>query len=117
MISPDLISIVIPCYNAKPYIAATLESVFAQKGVLTEVVLVDDGSDDESAALVESLFPAVHLYRTPNQGPSAARNYGTERSRGEFVQYLDADDLLAPGKLEKQLSALRTSGADVAYGD
>jgi glycosyltransferase involved in cell wall biosynthesis len=88
-----------------------------QKDAPFEVILVDDGSGDGSADLVASEFPAVKLYRTANRGPSAARNFGTERSNGEFIQYLDSDDLLAPGKLQSQLSALRQSGADVAYGD
>jgi glycosyltransferase involved in cell wall biosynthesis len=117
MIIPGLISVIIPCFNARQYVATTLNSVFAQRGVDFEVVLVDDGSDDGSADLVASHFPSVALYRTPNRGPSTARNYGTERSAGEFIQYLDADDLIAPGKLKKQLFALQHSGADVAYGD
>jgi hypothetical protein len=116
MITPGLISIVIPCYNSSAWIAATLESVFAQTDVPFDVVVVDDGSSDQSADLVAAEFPAVHLYRTHNGGPSAARNYGTERSIGEFIQYLDADDLFAPGKLRKQLDAIQASNADVAYG-
>jgi glycosyltransferase involved in cell wall biosynthesis len=111
------VSVVIPCYNASPYITATLASVFAQQNASFEVVLVDDGSQDGSADLVEARFPEVTVYRTANQGPSAARNFGTERSSGEFVQYLDADDLLARDKLNRQLDLLQTTGADIAYGD
>jgi glycosyltransferase involved in cell wall biosynthesis len=117
MITPGLISVVIPCYNAKPYITATIESVLAQRRVSFEIILVDDGSSDGSADLVESRFPGVTVHRTANQGPSAARNYGTDRSRGEFIQYLDADDLLAADKLQIQISALLLTDAEVAYGD
>jgi len=117
MNSPVTVSVVIPCYNARQYIAATLESVFAQKDIGLEVILVDDGSRDGSADFVAAQFPQVTVYRTANQGPSAARNFGTGHSSGEFIQYLDADDLLAPGKLQTQLAALRSTNADVAHGD
>jgi len=114
---PGLISVIIPCYNASRYIGDALESVFAQQSVSQEIILVDDGSQDGSPEFVEAHFPTVQVYRTSNQGPSAARNFGTARSRGEFIQYLDADDLLAIDKLKIQKSALVESNADVAYGD
>lgn len=117
MPTTGLISVIIPCFNARAYIAATLESVFAQEGVNLEVVLVDDGSEDQSADLVRERFPRVNVHRTANQGPSRAREFGVQQSNGEFIQYLDADDLLAPAKLRTQLAALHRSGAEVAYGD
>lgn len=117
MSSAGLVSVIIPCFNARFYIAATLESVFAQEGVRLEVILVDDGSQDESAELVRAQFPQVTVYRTANQGPSSARNFGTRHCDGEFIQYLDADDLLAPCKLQTQLASIRRSKAEVAYGD
>lgn len=112
-----LVSVVIPCYNAAAFIVRTLESVYEQDGVQVDVVIVDDGSSDGSPDIVKPRFPAARLLHTPRLGPSGARNAGTRAVRGEFIQYLDADDLLAPGKLRRQLTALQASGADVAYGD
>src|SRR3954449_13609629 len=110
------ISVVIPCFNAAAWIRETIRSVLGQQRNDLEIILIDDGSTDESAAIVEREFPSLSLTKTGNQGASAARNLGTTLARGEFIQYLDSDDLLAPGKLELQLRALEASGADVAYG-
>jgi glycosyltransferase involved in cell wall biosynthesis len=111
------VSVVIPCYNAARWLPATLASVTAQKGVDFEVIVVDDGSTDGSAEVARRVCPDASIIRTENQGASAARNLGTAHVRGEFVQYLDADDLLAPDKLQVQLATLERTGADVAYGD
>jgi len=112
-----IISVVIPCYNARATINQALQSVTAQAFDGCEVIVIDDGSTDGCGEAVESTFPQVKVVRTPNQGPSRARNLGTQLARGEFVQYLDADDILAAGKLRLQLEALDCSHADVAYGD
>jgi glycosyltransferase involved in cell wall biosynthesis len=110
------VSVVIPCFNSRLWIEETLESVRAQQLADLEIILVDDGSADGSADFIESRFPDVTIYRNTNQGPSAARNFGTAQSHGEFIQYLDADDLLAPGKLQAQLALLQSTNADMAYG-
>jgi GT2 family glycosyltransferase len=112
-----IISVVIPCFNARRWISATLDSVFGQASPGLEVIVVDDGSTDGSGQLVADAFPGVRLVRTENGGASRARNVGTALARGQFIQYLDADDLLAPGKLELQLQALVETNADIAYGD
>lgn len=111
------VSVIIPCFNAESWIRETLESVFQQKSQDLETIVVDDGSTDSSARLVEEEFPSVRLMRIGNGGPSRARNTGTKIASGEFIQYLDSDDLLAPDKIRVQLEALDASGADVAYGD
>jgi glycosyltransferase involved in cell wall biosynthesis len=111
------ISVVVPCYNAVGWITETLQSVVKQGLDNLEIIVIDDGSTDESAKIIERDFPLARLIKTKNQGASKARNLGTSESRGKFIQYLDADDLLAPGKLKRQLEILETSGADVAYGD
>jgi len=111
------ISVVIPCYNAEPWIGEALASVESQGIEDLEVIVVDDGSTDGSCDLVRQKFPRVRLISAPHRGPSAARNLGTRLAAGEFIQYLDADDLLAEGKLRRQVDALEASGADVAYGD
>jgi glycosyltransferase involved in cell wall biosynthesis len=113
----QLISVIVPAFNAAAWIAEALTSVFDQTGVDFEVILVDDGSTDETAAIVEARFPLAHLVRLDHGGVSQARNVGTSVAKGEFIQYLDADDVLAPGKLAVQIELLERSGADVAYGD
>ena len=111
------ISVVIPCFNARTWISATLDSVFEQAVPDLDVIVVDDGSTDGSGQLVAEAFPGVRLVRTDNGGASRARNVGTALARGQFIQYLDADDLLAPGKLQAQLRLLVGTHADIAYGD
>src|SRR5690349_4839929 len=111
-----VVSVIIPCFNGGEWIREALRSVADQdlKGV--EVVVVDDGSTDDSAGIVQREFGYVTLERTSNLGASHARNLGTQKARGSFIQYLDADDMLAPSKLRAQISALEATGADVAYG-
>jgi cellulose synthase/poly-beta-1,6-N-acetylglucosamine synthase-like glycosyltransferase len=111
------VSVIIPCFNASRWIRATIDSVFQQQVGDVEVIVVDDGSTDGSGDLMARAFPTVRLVRIENGGASRARNVGTHLARGQFIQYLDADDLLAPGKLETQLQALAASTADIAYGD
>jgi glycosyltransferase involved in cell wall biosynthesis len=104
--STTAISVVVPCYNAERWITATLRSVLAQDGPPLDIVVVDDGSVDNSAALVQQQFPQVRLLRQPNRGVAAARNLGIEHSRGEWVAFIDADDIWLPGKLRAQCDAL-----------
>ena len=111
-----LVSVIIPCFNAETWIRETITSVLGQDLDNIEVIVVDDGSTDRGPEVVRTEFPSVQVVRTANQGPSRARNLGTELSAGQFIQYLDADDLLAPGKLHLQVDRLVSSGADVAYG-
>jgi glycosyltransferase involved in cell wall biosynthesis len=97
------LSVVIPAYNAAKFIAEALVSVFSQKNAPPfEVIVVDDGSRDETAAIVERNFPAVRLVRKTNGGPGSARNRGVEEARGEIVIFLDADDRMLDGRLAFQ---------------
>jgi glycosyltransferase involved in cell wall biosynthesis len=107
-----LISVVIPAYNAAKTIVRCLESVFCQEGVPYEVVVVDDGSTDETGSLVEKGYKnKVRYIRQENSGPAAARNRGIRESRGNYIAFLDADDEWLPGKLQLQHSALRDNPA------
>lgn len=113
-----LVSIVIPCRDAARWIAETVGSALGQPGVAVEVVVVDDGSTDGSAEVVERFGdPRVNVIRQHPHGASRARNVGTRATRGEYVQYLDADDVLQPGALAARVAALESKGADVAYSD
>lgn len=101
------VSVVIPAYNAERFIRKTLDSVLAQTYPVWEVIVVDDGSSDGTCALVESYGPPVRLLRQKNAGPSTARNFGTRKSSGELVAYLDADDAWHPQKTARQVKALQ----------
>jgi glycosyltransferase involved in cell wall biosynthesis len=111
------VSVIIPCYNASRWIRETLDSVCAGQSMEMEIIVVDDGSKDDTAAIVEQEFAQARLIRTQNRGASHARNTGTQAASGEYIQYLDADDLLVPGKIAAQMKLLVQTGADVAYGD
>jgi hypothetical protein len=109
-----LVSVLIPCFNAARTIAAAVESVRAQTYPHREIVVVDDGSSDGSQRVLHELeAPDLRWVGGPNGGACAARNRALALAKGEFVQFLDADDLLEPTKLERQVAAL-TPEADVA---
>ncbi len=114
---PGLVSIVVPCYNAERFLAETLESAFVQSYPRTEIIVIDDGSTDGTAELIRSYKNRVTAEFGPNRGASVARNRGTALARGEFIQYLDADDLLLPDAIERRVNALQATSADVAYSD
>lgn len=111
------VSVIVPCFNASRWIRETFQSVTAQDCTNIELIAVDDGSTDCTARIIREEFPFVRLVTTENLGASKARNLGTSFASGDFIQFLDADDLLAPGKLVRQVKALDESGADVAYGN
>lgn len=113
----DLVSVVIPCYNAGRFLAETLESAFVQTYPSTEIIVVDDGSTDGTAELIHSYGSRVIGEFGPNRGASAARNRGTALARGAFIQYLDADDLLTSDALERRVAVLEEANADVAYSN
>ena len=113
-----LISIIIPAWNALRWLPETLASVMSQKGVLFEVVLVDDGSTDGTADYVSQEWPEIRLVRSENRGVSHARNLGTAEAHGDFVKYLDADDVLLPGALVRQAALLQANPAsDAVYSN
>src|SRR5690606_11817597 len=116
-----LVSVVIPAYDAQPFIAAAVASACAQTHRALEVLVVDDGSRDRTAAIVEALAardPRVRLLRRPHRGVAAARNRAIEEARGEYIAPLDADDIWLPAKIERQLRALERApaGTGLVYG-
>ncbi|HAJ61126.1 MAG TPA: glycosyl transferase family 2 [Cyanobacteria bacterium UBA8543] len=115
----SLVSILIPCYNAEQWIAKTLESAIAQTWQNKEIILVDDGSTDNSLAIAKCFeSPIVKVIHQENQGASAARNRALREAQGDLLQYLDADDLLAADKIERQMQRLDEGYSDfVASGE
>ena len=113
-----LVSVVVACRNESQWIRATLESALAQTWTRIEVLVVDDGSTDDTAAIVESIRdPRLRLIRQPAKGACAARNIGLREARGALIQMLDGDDLIAPDKIRHQVERWRRDGdAKVYFG-
>lgn len=100
------ISVITPAYNAERFVGRAIESVLAQTFRDFEMIVVDDGSDDATARIVESYGEPVRCIRKANGGASAARNTAIEQAAGEYIAFFDADDLWEPTKLEKQVALL-----------
>src|SRR5262245_2526742 len=100
-----LISVVCPAYNCARFIKPALESVLAQSYRPMEIIVIDDGSSDANPEVVQH-FQEVRYLRQANQGPSVARNVGILSARGEYIAFLDVDDLWTPEKLSVQLAGL-----------
>lgn len=100
-----LVSVVVPVYNGERFLAAALDSIFAQDYRPLEAIVVDDGSTDRTRDIVKSYAEARYLYQA-NQGHGAAKNTGIAAASGEFVAFLDADDLWTPNKLAVQATYL-----------
>jgi glycosyltransferase involved in cell wall biosynthesis len=112
-----LISVVIPVWNCAQYVAQAIESVLAQPYRPVELVVVDDGSTDGSAAVIERYTPAVRYLYQANTGLSAARNAGIRLSTGTYVAFLDSDDVWLPAKLDRQITRMRADPApDLVFG-
>ena len=104
------VSVIIPTYNHRDFVVSAIQSVFAQSFTDHEIIVVDDGSPDDTAQLLEPLASAgqIRLIRQANQGQAAARNRGVAESSGELIAFLDDDDLWLADKLAWQVTALRT---------
>lgn len=107
-ITVPLVSVVIPSYNAERWIKSTLDSVLAQTHSDIEIIVVDDGSTDDTVAVISEFFPSVKLITQTNSGVAAARNKGIENASGEWIAFLDADDIWLPNKVQDQLELLAT---------
>lgn len=106
-----LASILVPCRDAAPFLARTLESALAQTWPRVEVIVVDDGSTDASLAIARAHEArGVKVVSQPNAGASAARNRAMREAQGDYVQFLDADDCISPDKIARQVEALERRG-------
>jgi glycosyltransferase involved in cell wall biosynthesis len=105
------VSILIPAYNAERWIASTIESAIGQTWPQKEIIVVDDGSTDGTPAVARQFeLKGVRVVTQPNQGAAAARNKAFALSRGDYIQWLDADDLLSPDKVAHQMHAAAQTG-------
>lgn len=110
-----MISIVIPAFNREEYIAETLESVLSQTYQNWECIVVDDGSTDDTGTVIKRYIDSdsrFHFYKRPSKmlkGANSCRNFGFSKSKGEFIKFLDSDDLLTPDCLDKQVAILKSN--------
>jgi teichuronic acid biosynthesis glycosyltransferase TuaG len=122
----EKISVIIPAYNSAKYIAEAIESVLNQTYPVLEVIVVDDGSTDDTAEIVKKiasrpmtyeLRPKIRYFYQDNRGPAAARNRGIREARGNYIAFLDSDDLWLPDKIEKQIVLFDRSDYAMVYCD
>jgi glycosyltransferase involved in cell wall biosynthesis len=113
--APDihcLVSVIVPCYNAATYLPGAVQSVIAQMDLTSEIIVVNDGSTDDTQAVARALtreYPFIRLLQSPgNKGSAAARNAGLRQAAGEYVCFLDADDEYAPGFFNATLAPLES---------
>lgn len=114
------VTIIIPCYNASAYIASSISSIQSQTLTDWEMIIVDDGSTDNSADIVQQFSnkdPRIKLVQKANGGTASARKLGLEHATGEYIQFLDADDSIDTDKLEKQVHLMQSQHLDVTYTD
>lgn len=105
------VSALIPTYNRRTQVTRAIESVLAQSVPVEEIIVVDDGSTDGSAEAIRSCYGSrVAIYRQENAGVSSARNRGIREAQGEWIAFLDSDDVWLPTKIERQLEALGELG-------
>ena len=101
------VSCIIPVFNGERYLREALDSILAQTHRPFDIIVVDDGSTDGTPAVVAGYGVQVRYVRQPNTGPAAARNLGVRSGGGEFIAFLDADDLWHPEKLARQMTRFR----------
>lgn len=112
-----LLSVVIPTHNSQRYIAPALDSILAQKHRPLEILVVDDGSTDSTAHMVRAYGPPIRLIEQDQRGHPAARNVGIRAAIGEFLAFLDHDDLWSENKLERQFASFeRNPALDLVFG-
>lgn len=109
-----LVSIIVPCYNAEEWIAATLEACLQQTYKPIEIIVVDDGSTDQSLSVMRAYEDRVLVLTGPNKGGCSARNRGFEASRGDYILFLDADDMITLDLIESMVSGIRGAENTIA---
>lgn len=113
-----LVSILIPCYNAARWLRASLDSALSQTYPNTEIIFVNDGSSDNSLAIAQSYASTnLHIVSQANAGQCSACNHALRLAKGSLIKFFDADDLLSPDMLERQVAALANHPGCVGYGE
>jgi glycosyltransferase involved in cell wall biosynthesis len=115
--TPRLLAIVIPCFNASATLGSTIKSAREQRGVTPELVVVDDGSTDNSIGIARTFEPRLRVLTGPKGGVSAVRNRGIDETTSEWIVFLDAYDLLVFGTSRLRLETPEPSGADIVVWD
>jgi len=114
----EKVSVIIPLYNAENYIAETLLSLYQQSWKHLEIIVINDGSTDHSAEVVEKLdIPNLKLFNRKNTGQSASSNFGISQANGELIKFLDADDILATDCIEKMVIKWRENPNRLVFGE
>lgn len=111
-----LVSVIIPVYNAEKYLDNCIQSVITQNYTPIEIIVVDNGSTDQSVAIAKS-YPKVIFVKEPQKGAAIARNTGIKETKGKYIQFLDADDYLHPDKILNQVNKLENCEETLALGD
>ena len=110
-----LVSVIIPVYNSEKYLGAAIENILSQRYTNIEILVIDDGSSDNSQSVARKFEnKKVKIFAQTNKGASAARNNGLRQAKGEYIQFLDADDLLSSNKIEDQVKLLLENPAKIA---
>ena len=118
MMQPVKVSVIMPAYNSEVYIRESIDSVLAQSFTDFELLVVDDGSTDATATIVESFTDQrIRLIRQPSRGVSVARNTGLEAARGQFITFLDSDDLYYPDFLNTLFRLIQSMKTDMVFCD
>ena len=117
VMNPPLVSILIPCCNAEKYVAAALHSALGQTWPNKEIIVVDDGSTDGSSQILGQFGQGIKIFRHEKRNAAATRNHAFQQSRGEFIKFFDADDLLEPRMVELQMNRLAGSLTAVASAE
>jgi len=113
----ELVSVIVPVYNCQPYIEACIQSVLEQTYDNIELLLIDDGSTDDSGKICDTYAgkPGVRVFHKKNQGVSATRNIGISLCQGEYVLFLDSDDTIEPDMIYSMVVDLEMAQADCAF--
>ncbi|MWV26977.1 glycosyltransferase family 2 protein [Aurantiacibacter rhizosphaerae] len=117
MMPAPQVSIIVPCYNGVPWLERLAQTLAPYRVEGVEIIFVDDGSTDDSAAAFQNFIPEAHILQQKNAGVAAARNAGASVALGQYLQFLDADDVILPGKFDAQISAASARELDVVYSD
>ncbi|MEI6042256.1 MAG: glycosyltransferase family 2 protein [bacterium] len=113
----NLVSVIIPSYNTESYICESIESVLNQSYTKIEILIIDDGSTDNTELILKDYIKnnQIKYFKKQNGGPASARNLGIKKSTGEYIAFIDADDMWEKNKIERQLQIIKETQSDLVY--